>query len=92
MNAAKTQIIIHLKFYDTWEHHFDKGNLQVGPTHQTHQSTTSNMDLATCLPDTEDCGSTKVKYCQNIPKPHNHDMNLYTADALFAQDSENVLS
>ena len=49
------------------------------------------MALATSLPDTEDCGPAKDKYDQNILKPQNHDMNLYTTDELFAQDGANVL-
>ena len=67
-----------------------KSNLQVGPTHQTHQSTASKMALATTLPDIENCGPAEDKYDQNILRPQNHDMNLYTTDQLFAQYGANV--
>ena len=49
------------------------------------------MALATSLPDTEDCGPAKDKYGQNILKPQNHDMNLYTTNELFVQDGAKLL-
>ena len=60
--------------------------LHIKPTSQQHQTWLQ----ATGLPDTKAFGSTKDKYSQNILKPHDNDMNLYTADTLFAQDGENV--
>ena len=59
----------------------------IKPTNLQHQSWLQ----ATSLSDTENCGSTKDKDCQNILKPHNHNMNVYIAYALSALDGENVL-
>ena len=50
------------------------------------------MALAISLPDTENVTQQNDKYGQDSLKPHNRDINLYTAGhALFAQDGENVL-